>query len=256
MSKFISRAAAVALVLSVAAPAVAEDRLSVTATLTGVSEYYFRGISQSYGNSDIKPAIQPGVEGAFKITSDLTGYIGMWGSNVDFNNGTSAETNFLGGFRYTLDKLTLDLGTIRYSYLDTDEAPAQDFTEYKLLGAYDFGFAIPSAGAYYTNEFFGQAGEATYLTAGVAIPIPVTEFSPKIVANVGRQAIETNTDFGTKDYIDWNVGLYATFFGVTAGIQYVDNNLKKADAVNTVCRSVGDPCSAAAIFSLSYAYTF
>lgn len=261
MKKVVFQAAVAGLALvagQFAAPARAEDaadRLSMTLSAAVVSEYYFRGISQSYSKDDIKPAFQPGFEGDFKISDMVTAYAGLWGSNVDFNNGTSAETDAFTGFRFTMDKAALDLGYIYYGYIENKNS-SQAYSEVKAVGSYDFGFAVPTAGVYYSPNYFGDSGKATYYTAGVSVPIPVTEFEPKIVANVGHQNIDKNANFGTKDYTDWNVGLFATFFGVTAGVQYVDNNLKDGDAANTTCRSDGKPCSAAAVVSLSYSYAF
>src|SRR3546814_4981358 len=68
MKKVVIQAAVVGLVLfagQFAGTARAEDpadRFSLTASAAVVSEYYFRGISQSLSTDDIKPAFQPGVE--------------------------------------------------------------------------------------------------------------------------------------------------------------------------------------------------
>src|SRR3546814_6610597 len=48
------------------------DRFSLTASAAVVSEYYFRGISQSLSDDDIKPAFQPGVEAGFKRSEEHT----------------------------------------------------------------------------------------------------------------------------------------------------------------------------------------
>lgn len=252
MNKFVMRAAFAALALTTAAPAMAEDRLSLTLTPAVVSEYYFRGISQTDGH----PAFQLGGEGAFKINDTYTGYLGFWGSNVDFNNSVSAEVDFLGGFRASFDKLSLDLGMIRYMYLDQPStADTYNFTEVKLTAAYDFGFAIPSAGIYYSPNFQLDSGDATYLTAGVTVPLPVTQFEPKIIANIGQQTIDKPQNFfgtGNTDdkYLDWNIGLFASYWGFTAGLQYVDSDLKKSHCAG------GSNCGPAAVVSLSYAYSF
>jgi uncharacterized protein (TIGR02001 family) len=252
MKKFVMRAAFAALALTATAPAMAEDRLSLTLTPAVVSEYYFRGISQTDGH----PAAQLSGEGAFKINDTFTGYLGAFASNVDFNNSVSAEVDFTGGFRSTFDKLTLDLGLIRYMYLDQPTgSQTYDFTEAKLTAAYDFGFAIPSAGIYYSPNFQLDSGNATYLTAGLTVPVPVTQFEPKIVANIGQQTIDKPQNFfgaGNTDdkYLDWNIGLFASYWGFTAGLQYVDSDLKKSHCAG------GANCGPAAVLSLSYAYTF
>lgn len=249
MKKVVFRAAAVALALS-SAPAFAADEVSLSASVTGVSEYFFRGISQS----DSNPALQAGLEGSMDITEGLSGYLGIWGSTVDFNNGTDAEIDFYGGFRYAIGDLGFDLGAIRYHYVDDPATSNYDFTEFKLLASYDFGFMAPSAGIYYSPQYYGGSGTAVYYTAGVTVPIPVTEFEPRIVANVGRQTIDNNSRWGTEDYVDWNIGLFASYMGFTAGIQYVDNNIDTNDAANTSCTT--GVCEAAAVVSLGYSYSF
>jgi uncharacterized protein (TIGR02001 family) len=255
MTKVLFRAALLAVGLTAAAaPAMAADadRLTLTLTPALASEYYFRGISQTDGH----PAYQLGGEGAFKINETFTGYLGFWGSNVDFNNSVSLETDFLAGFRATFDKLSLDAGVIRYNYLNQpDAADTYNFTELKLTAAYDFGFAIPSVGYYYSPNFQLDAGNATYLTAGVTVPIPVTEYEPKLIANIGRQNIDKPDRFfgvtrSDDTYLDWNIGVFATFFGFTAGLQYVDTDLTKRQ-----CGTSAN-CGPAAVVTISRAFTF
>lgn len=254
MIKFAFRAALVALGLTATVPALAADadRFAATLTATGVSDYRFRGISQT----DTAPALQLGADGAFKFNDFLAGYIGVWGSNVDFNNDAKAEVDALIGFRWTFDKLSLDTGVIRYNYVGANEALNLDFTEYKLTAAYDFGFAIPSAGVYYSPEFQGDSSTGVYYTAGITVPLPITQFEPKLIANIGKQTIDRQQNyFGagstTDDYMDWNVGLFATFWGFTAGIQYVDTNLSKQE-----CFGGLNWCEAGAVFSVGYSYAF
>jgi uncharacterized protein (TIGR02001 family) len=255
MTKFAFRAALVALGLMATAPAMAADNtfgpLGVALNAGVVSDYRFRGISQS----DKNPAFQAGAEATVTANDWLTPYLGLWGSSVDFNNGTTAEIDAYGGLRGTFDKLGLDLGFIRYNYTGRAAPEAQDFTEIKLGVSYDFGFALPSAAVYYSPEYFNNSGTGVYYTAGVAVPIPVTEFSPTIKANIGKQTLDVPANFfgtgATKDnYIDYNIGLFATYWGFTAGVQYVDTNLSRRDCggLNT--------CESGVVVSLNYAYSF
>jgi uncharacterized protein (TIGR02001 family) len=255
MTKFAFRAALVALGLVAAAPAMAADNLlgplGVAVNAGVVSDYRFRGISQS----DKNPAFQAGVEGTLPVNDWLTPYVGLWGSSVDFNNGTSAEIDAYGGLRGTFDKLGLDVGFIRYNYTGRGSPASQDFTEWKLGASYDFGFALPSAAVYYSSDYFGNSDTAVYYTAGVAVPIPVTDFAPTIKANVGKQTVDKPANFfgagATKDnYIDYNIGLFATYWGFTAGVQYVDTNLSK-----TECGGLST-CESGVVVSLNYAYSF
>lgn len=248
MTKFAFRAALVALGLVAAAPAMAADiPLGLTVNAGVVSDYRFRGISQS--NKD--PAFQAGAEGTLAPNDWLTLYAGVWGSSVDFNDGTTAEVDPYGGFRGTFDKLAIDIGFIRYNY--TGKAPdSHNFTEWKAAASYDFGYVLPMAGVNYSSDYFGNSGAAVYYSAGVAVPIPVTEFSPTIKANIGKQTIDKPRNFGiTKDnYIDYNIGLFASYWGFTAGVQYVDTNLSKAE-----CNGL-NTCEGGMVVSLNYSYSF
>lgn len=229
-----------------ATPALAQDKspFSLDVTAGVVSEYFFRGISQS----DDNPAVQAGAELGYAINDTYALYAGVWGSTVDFNNGTDAEVDLTAGIRATYDKLGLDLGIIQYLYADKPAGEDLNYTEFKLVGSYDLGFVIPTAGVYYSPEFQYDSGDAYYITAGVTVPLPVTQFEPQLVANIGKQYIDDNDKFGLKDYVDWNVGLFASYWGFTAGVQYVDNNISSSQC--------DDGCRPAAVFSLSYGYSF
>ena len=99
------------------APAAGEASASApTPTVTGnfslVSDYRFRGISQSWA--------QPAVQGGIDYTHASGFYLGNWNSNVSsnsYNNGASLEMDLYGGYRFEPVKdLTLDVGVLRYQY--------------------------------------------------------------------------------------------------------------------------------------------
>lgn len=244
MKKVVFGAAALAAAL-MATPVLAQQKSPLGATVGAavVSDYYFRGISQS----DNGPALQGNAELNYAITDNYTIYGGVWASTVDFGDSTDAEVDLLAGVRATYDKLGIDLGVIRYLYVDKPSGADMNYTEFKLVGTYDFGYVIPTAGVYYSPEFAFNSGDSYYVTAGATVPLPVTSFDPKIVANVGKQYIDDNEAYGLKDYVDWNIGLFASYWGFTAGVQYVDNNLNDDDC---------DVCRPGVVFSLAYSYTF
>jgi uncharacterized protein (TIGR02001 family) len=77
-----------------------------------VSDYLFRGVSQTHG----KPAIQGGVD--YSHASGL--YAGVWASNVtwvkDFLGKGSTEIDLYGGYKGSAGDLGYDLGVIAYQY--------------------------------------------------------------------------------------------------------------------------------------------
>jgi len=85
---------------------------AVTGNLTLVSDYRFRGLSQSWA--------QPAVQGGFDYTHASGFYLGNWNSNVSsnsYNNGASLEVDLYGGYRFEpVKELTLDVGVLRYQY--------------------------------------------------------------------------------------------------------------------------------------------
>jgi len=257
-TKFLGALFAAALL---AAPTTAQekpnDKLTFTANVTAVSDYSFRGISQTDNN----PALQGSIEAAITMNSFLTGYMSAWGSNVKFepppdtgNDKANAEIDYTIGFRGTVDSFGWDLKFIYYAYPGATSSLNYDYTEFAAAVNYDFGFVIPTIGVNRATTFYGNSGKATYVYGGVKVPIPFTEFSPRILANVGRQKIENNTAFGVPDYTDWNIGLFATFFGaLDVGIQYVDTNVKGGSCYN---RTLDDLCDGRVIGSVGYTLTF
>ena len=107
-------------VMAQAAPAAAEaSPHTFTGNVALVTDYRFRGISQTYG----LPAIQGGAD--YAHASGL--YLGTWGSNVystagngigtSYTNGASLEWDMYGGYKFEAAKdLTLDVGALYYYY--------------------------------------------------------------------------------------------------------------------------------------------
>ena len=84
--------------------------VAITAAL--MTDYNFRGITQSAHN----PSTQAGFELRYNQTSSLQCYAGLSGESIDFPNNAAAEIDFYGGFRPTFDKLALDFGFWYYWY--------------------------------------------------------------------------------------------------------------------------------------------
>jgi uncharacterized protein (TIGR02001 family) len=87
----------------------------VTGNMTLVSDYRFRGISQTLGH----PAIQGGFD--YAHASGL--YLGNWNSNVSSAAGYpggNIEMDFYGGYKKAFGDLGLDVGAIYYYYPGSD----------------------------------------------------------------------------------------------------------------------------------------
>ena len=140
-----------------------------TATLAAMSDYSFGGISQT----QLQPAIQPSFGYETPTVSDkvlLSAYVGVWGSNVNFSStGSTVEIDLdeRASDSRTLDqKLSVDLGFIRYNYLSTPATSFYDYTDLSLLVSYDFGFAeINGSRPLQPATSFGNSGIAWYKRA-------------------------------------------------------------------------------------------
>ena len=84
--------------------------VAITAAL--MTDYNFRGITQSAHNA----STQAGFEPRYNFNANLQGYVGVSGESIDFPNNAAAEIDFYGGIRPTFDKLALDFGFWYYWY--------------------------------------------------------------------------------------------------------------------------------------------
>src|SRR6218665_470501 len=109
--------AAAVLVSTVSAPAAlaqeegASEPFAITGTAALVSDYRFRGVSQT----DKEGAVQAG----FTVTHESGLYVGTWGSNLSgwgTFGGSNMELDIYGGYLAKLGDLSLDVGLTWYMY--------------------------------------------------------------------------------------------------------------------------------------------
>ncbi|MBR9727575.1 TorF family putative porin [Shewanella intestini] len=106
MKKSITKAVALTAGLLMSSTVFAE----VSGNIGATSDYLWRGVSQSSG-----AAIQGGVDYAHESGF----YLGTWGSNVDFGDGTSYELDIYAGFGGEItEDLTYDINYLYYGYPD------------------------------------------------------------------------------------------------------------------------------------------
>jgi len=119
---------ALALVAS-AAPALAQDAPASDFTITGsaalVSDYRFRGISQS--GAGFKPTPQASAT----LTHSSGFYTSFWASSIDdyVAAGADAEIDLIGGYSTTVGGVTLDGGLLYYYYPSAAKGTNTDFLE-------------------------------------------------------------------------------------------------------------------------------
>jgi uncharacterized protein (TIGR02001 family) len=216
-----------------------------TAGAAFVTDYSYRGISQTQRQVALQPTLTYETP-TFSETLPVSAYAGFWASNVYFpGTGTAAEIDLIGGFRAKAlnDKLTFDLGYIRYNYPGSAPNLQYDFNEFGLVLGYDFGPVAVSGAVRYSPNFFGNSGIAWYKWAQAIVPLPFVNFTmfgdpvtAKVFGTIGSQYVERNVNYGipNNDYWDWQLGATVTVYGVDLTLAYIGTNIDPAGCLNTL----------------------
>jgi uncharacterized protein (TIGR02001 family) len=235
----LSVAASAALTIPVLAAAQAPAPSPVTGNISLVSDYRFRGISQTFE----KPALQ----GGFDFSHAGSGiYLGNWNSNVSEGAGFpqgNLEMDFYGGWKKSFGDFGLDIGAIYYFYPGTDANAARGTTlvnprdatkvhngdidnkeiyiggtwkwlSLKYYHAIDDYFSLPGTKG---SNYFDLS--ATYdLGSGWGLVGHYGMFKLK-----GWHA---GTDASDGDYNDWKIGVTKDIGGWIFGAAYIDTDGK------------------------------
>ncbi|HKY02961.1 MAG TPA: TorF family putative porin [Burkholderiales bacterium] len=227
------------------APAAATPDHTVTGNMAIVSDYRFRGISQT----GMDPAIQGGID--YSHSSGF--YLGNWNSSVtsdSFIDGAGIEMDFYGGFKIPIGEATLDIGGLYYFYPDAEIVDGEKYDTFEAYVGLSYG---PISGKiwYAVTDWFGVTEDSGYEddTDG-SIYYEVNGTFPladqwSLVAHVGYQDVKGNN--GDLDYMDWKLGVVYDWSGWMLGaavvgsdadddFYFVDNNDATGDT--TVVLSV------------------
>lgn len=249
----------------VTVPAIAEEAAApspVTGNFSIVSDYRFRGISQSYK--------QPAVQGGIDFTSASGVYLGTWLSSISGNqytNGASLEVDMYGGYRGTIaGDLGYDVGGLYYYYPGAyyNVAAKTKYNNFEVYGALTYKWASLKYSRTATNFFgtkndtYGGACESSAVGGDasncftaepgnskgsgyfdLSANIPVSE---KLTLNthLGHQSVK---NYGKLAYSDWKVGVTYDLSGWAVGAALIGTNAKKGFwyACNTSsCKKIGE----------------
>jgi len=209
---------------AIATPALADEAPPSDFTVTGgatlVSDYRFRGISQT----DKRFAVQ----GTFTVAHSSGLYATVWGSSIDdyVAAGSDQEIDLIVGYAHTFESgLTLDGGMLYYYYPGSGGGNS-DFFEPYISVKQTFGPVTGKLSAAYAWEqsalTIGSGKEDNlYLAADLSAAIPETPLS--LSAHVGYSDGPSYLTIGD-DYLDWNVGVSYTWNHLTFGVSYVDTD--------------------------------
>lgn len=239
--------------LAVATPAMAQDEeasgpISITGSAAIVSDYRFRGVSQT----DKEAAVQAGVTVSHKSGF----YIGTWASNLagwGTFGGSNTELDIYGGYTADLGGATLDVGLTWYMY--PGGADNTDFAEPYVKISTTAGPVSLLAGVAYAPKqealgqwYFSGADYGTgvpnrpnakddnlYIWSDVAYTIPSTPV--KLKAHLGYS--DGNPGLGpngtsvapTGKYLDWMLGGEVALGPLSLGVSYIDTDISAAESL-------------------------
>ncbi|GHH24735.1 hypothetical protein GCM10008023_37150 [Sphingomonas glacialis] len=181
----------------------------LSVSLTGASNYIFRGVSQTENG----PAIFAGA----KISYDHF-YVAAGGENVDFRNGIDVEYDLSAGWASSLAGFDMDVGAIRYGYIGAPTGVSIDTIELRGSVSRTFGAIKVGGSVNYAFEYFGSKRPGTYFEGNASY-----SFTPKLTVSgaVGRQQIDAGNS-----YTAWNAGAgYAFNKHIAVGIRYTDTDV-------------------------------
>jgi len=252
----ISALAGGALAQSAPAPAPAPEKSPITANVTVVNDYRYRGMTQS----NFKPAIQ----GGFDYAHESGFYIGNWNSSiswigdgypangaVSYGRSVSApvEMDFYAGFKKELigEGFATDIGVLQYYYQTsglrtlpqtnancgttsrngcgtvpntTELYVAQNFTSGPLTGFIKFSYALTNIfGIYNSKGSYYPDLTVNYDTGFEGITLN---------GHIGYQKVTNNVGAYNFSYTDYKLGITKDFGGgLTGAIAYIGTSQTK-----------------------------
>lgn len=220
-----------------------------TGNVAVVSDYRFRGISQSY--------LAPAIQGGFDYSHSSGFYVGNWNSSVSgnsYNNGAGVEMDFYGGWKGSWGDWGLDVGGLYYYYPESYYQAGfgagrgkQKYSNFELYigGSWKW---LSAKYSYATTDYFGLNSTANNgVAAGVINPANTTgcavatpcnskgssylevnasyEVAPKwtVTGHVGSLKVK---NWGGFNYTDWKVGVNYDAGWAVLGAAYVGSNAK------------------------------
>jgi len=237
-----------------AAPAAEASPHTVTGNVGLVTDYRFRGISQTYGG----PALQGGFD--YAHASGL--YAGTWASNVystagngvgtSYTNGAGLELDVYGGYKFeAAPGLTLDVGGLYYYYPgarwnNSERTPFDNLEAY--VGASYKWFSIKYSHA--LSDYFGVRTATLGGVCGIETNGTTSTgncFGANPGSSKGSSYLDLNANFeiGDKlvlglhaghatvqnysllDYTDYKVSLSKEYKGFNFGIAAISTDAKR-----------------------------
>lgn len=205
---------------ALATPVFAQDdddtSITVSGSATLVSDYRFRGVSQS--------GEDPAIQGGFTVSHDSGLYVGTWGSSINFSGGT--EIDFFGGYSTEITPgVKIDGGVTYYWY--PSGTGATDVIEPYISASGNVGPVFTKIGlAFAPDQQSLSDSSAVYVYTDASTPIPGTPLS--LNGHLGFAKSDSFLGGPDGDAVDYSIGVSASYQALTLGVSYVNTDYRKA----------------------------
>jgi hypothetical protein len=165
-----------------------------------VSDYLFRGVTQSAH----KPSVAAYFEPRFNVNKDLQLYVGTSAESISFPNRAAAEVDIYGGIRPTVGMFAFDLGLWGYLYPGGQCFGSLGTTLQGNCAAFDQGldFGTPPFGGLPINGNFAKKNASFYEAYG------------KVTITVNDQWSVGFNEYYSPNFL--NLGAWGDYASVTA----------------------------------------
>jgi len=229
-----------------------------SSNFTLTSDYKFRGISQT--------ATSPAIQGGFDIAFENGIYMGIWGSNVDFeltgNADPSMELDYFAGYSSSVsENLSYDIGAVYYDYPTTSPTnfssgsynKDRDLDYSEIYGS--LGYKDLTLGYAYSSDYWQETGEFYYIYADYSLGLPaeffldfhfgLNNFDNASDDNNLSDSMEAFLSDGEDRYTDYSVTVSKSFYGFDLTLSFIDTDLDKKECWGS------DWCESSAVFLVS-----
>ncbi len=229
---------------NVAAPAPAPSPFDIAFGGAIMSDYNFRGVSQSNRGPSVNAYVEPQFNTGFG-----TLYVGLSGYSIDWPSGPgyffsdpAAEVDIYGGWRNTWGAFTLDLGVLYYYYPSERFGVNSDFVEFYAKTSYAFTPAFTAGLAVsYTPDLLNYGQFAPFSdtpgfyvsgTAKWVLPWTHGDLGAFVSGELAHWFLDEGGVFGPgvdASYTYWNVGAALTYKAFTLDFRYHGTDMSRRD---------------------------
>lgn len=212
-----------AAIVLVASAATAHAEL--TGTVTAVSDYDFRGISQTSRG--------PALQGSIDYAHDSGFYVGAWASNIDFDDccDESVEVDVYAGFGGGED-FVYDVGVVYYTYPGAEYDNGDSLHYGEVYGS--LGYKWIEGKVWYSPDYGNSDDSAMYYEANGTFELPAG------FGLTGHIGYSDGDYWSDSEYTDWSVGVTYTLGHFDLALKWIDGS--DLEDLDDFCRDTEVDC--------------